>query len=185
MYMPGKSDEPAKIDWRENSRHAKAGRSILTTGPFLQVETAEGALPGSDIRAPGGVTLKIKVQCADWIDIDRVQVLVNSRQRADLNFTRDRNPEMFGDGVVKFEREVPVKLSEDAHLIVVAIGEKFNLSTGFGTSSQASLQPCAFNNPIYVDVDGGGFRANGDMLDHAPGGLGLSAGEARKILEAK
>ena len=165
MYMPSSSDHPAEIDWRENCRHAKAGRSILTTGPFLQVETTDGILPGGQARGPGGVTLHVKVQCTDWIDIDRVQVLANGRPRPDLNFTRQSHPEWFESGVVKFERSIPVSLREDTHLIVVACSETSDLSKGFGTSDQASIKPCAYHNPIFVDVDGGGFTPNGDRLD--------------------
>lgn len=165
MYMPSKSDEPAEIDWRENSRYAKAGCSVLTTGPFLQVRTTEGIQPGGDARSPGGVTLQIKVQCTDWIDIDRVQILVNGRAKPEFNFTRSKQPEMFGSGVVKFDRQVRVPLSEDAHIIVVACSETMDLKLGYGTSDQASIRPFAFHNPIYVDEDGGGFQANGDMLD--------------------
>jgi hypothetical protein len=183
MYMPSQSDKPQEIDWRENSRHAKAGRSILTTGPFLQVQTSEGALPGSDVRVSGEVTLKIKIQCTDWIDIDRVQILVNGRQSADLNYTRKSNPEMFQDGVIKFERDVRVPLSQDAHIIVVALHESMTLAVGYGTSSQASLRPFAFNNPIYVDVDGGGFKANGDTLGFPLGGKKYTLEEAKKLLE--
>ena len=182
MYMPGKSDEPAEIDWRENSRHAKAGRSILTTGPFLQVETSEGAGPGEDLRASGGVDLNVRIQCTDWIDVNRVQVLVNGRARGDLNFTRESHPSMFKDGVVKFEERIRVPLSEDSHLIVVAIHDAMNLSRGYGTSDQARLQPCAFNNPIFVDVDGGGFKPNGDTLDYPLGVGRITLEEARKLL---
>ncbi|MEQ1859394.1 MAG: CehA/McbA family metallohydrolase [Chthoniobacteraceae bacterium] len=165
MYMPSASDEPAKIDWRENSRHAKAGRSILTSGPYLTVATSDGTLPGGTTRAQsGGVKLRVKVQCTDWIDIDRVQVLVNGRQPADLSFTRATHPKMFADGVVKFEREIFVPLAQDAHIIVVARGEKSTLATGFGTSGQANVRPTAYNNPIFVDADGGGFTPNGDTL---------------------
>ena len=57
-----------------------------------------------------------------------------------------------------------MNLSEDAHLIVVAIGEKHDLSIGYGTSPQAKVKPCAYHNPIFVDVDGGGFKPNGDSL---------------------
>jgi hypothetical protein len=165
MYMPSQSDHPPEIDWRENSRHAKSGRSILTTGPFLQVRTGDGTLPGGTTRSPGGVKLHVKVQCTDWIDIDRVQILVNGRQRKDLNFTRQSHPEWFGNGVIKFERTLDVRLSQDAHLIVVAVGEQFDLSTGYGTSPQSRLKPFAYHNPIFVDVDGGGFTPNGDLLD--------------------
>ena len=182
MYTPSASDEPAKIDWQENIRHAKAGRIILTSGPFLQVQTEDGILPGATTRASGSINLKVKVQCTDWIDIDRVQVLVNGRPRADVNFTRKSNPQFFADGVVKFDRLINVPLSEDAHLIVVAYGENFDLQTGYGTSPQAKLKPCAYNNPIFVDVDGDGFKPNGDTLDFALPVKKITVPEARRIL---
>ncbi len=186
MYLPSRSDRPVEIDWRENSRHAKAGRSYLTSGPFLQVQTGDGTLPGGTTRSPGGVILKVKVQCTDWIDIDRVQILVNGRQRKDLNFTRESHPAWFGNGVMKFDRTLSVDLSEDAHLIVVAIGEQHDLSIGFGTSTQARIKPCAYHNPIFVDVDGGGFTPNGDTLGFELPVKKLSVAEARRLLgEAK
>jgi hypothetical protein len=123
------------------------------------------------------------VQCADWIDIDRVQVLVNGHQVEALNFTRETHPDWFGDGVVKFERELSVPLEEDSHLIVVAYGENHDLSVGYGSSGQANLHPCAYNNPIFVDVDGGGFEANGDTLGFELPVKGLSVEKARKMLE--
>lgn len=164
-YVPSSTDEPAKIDWRELARNSKKGQMVLTTGPFLEVTANKGALPGADIETDEAVTLDVKVQCTDWIDIDRVQVLVNGRQRKDLNFTRQSHPQMFADGVVKFEQSLEVKLAEDSHLIVVAMGEGFDLKTGYGTSDQALMRPCAYHNPIFVDVDGNGFRASGDTLD--------------------
>ena len=57
-----------------------------------------------------------------------------------------------------------LELEEDSHLIVVAMGEGSDLKTGYGTSDQAGMQPCAYHNPIFIDVDGDGFRANGDTL---------------------
>jgi hypothetical protein len=165
MYMPSKTDNPAEIDWRENSRHAKAGHSILTSGPFLQVQTEDGKLPGETVQATSEIKIKVKVQCTDWIDIDRVQVLVNGRKPAGLNFTRATHPRWFGNGVVKFDRTITVPLKEDSHVIVVAYGENTDLSIGYGTSVQAKMHPCAYHNPFFVDVDGNGFKANGDWLD--------------------
>jgi hypothetical protein len=182
MYMPSASDEPAKIDWRENSRHAKEGRSYLTTGPFLQVQTEDGTLPGGTVRVTGGVKLKVRVQCTDWIDIDRVQVLVNGRQEPKLNFTRASHPTWFASGVVKFDRVIDVPLAEDAHLIVVAAGENFDLKTGYGTSAQSRIKPIAYHNPILCDVDGGGFKPNGDTLGF-PLTTRIPIEEARALLE--
>jgi hypothetical protein len=183
MYMPSRSDQPAEIDWRENSRHAKAGRSILTTGPFLQVETGDGILPGGTTRATGSVDLKVKVQCTDWLDINRVQVLVNGRPWKSLNFTRKSHAKWFGDAVVKFDRTIKVPLSEDAHLIVVAVGEGLDLKTGYGTSAQTRNEPIAYHNPIFVDVDGSGYQPNGDTLDFPLPVAGISPAEAKRQLE--
>lgn len=162
-FVPSSTDSPKSIDWKEISRRSRAGQMVLTSGPFLEV-LVDGALPGADIRARGAVSAQIKVQCTDWIDIDRVQILVNGRQEPTLNFTRSSHPDWFGDGVVKFDRSIDISLQSDAHLIVVATGESHTLKTGFGESRQAKLKPCAYNNPIFVDVDGGGFQANGDTL---------------------
>lgn len=184
MYMPSASDEPSKIDWRENVRSAKAGVSYLTSGPFLQVTTADGGRPGSTVRPKNGsVSLHIQVQCTDWIDIDRVQILVNGRMPAALNFTRQSHPDFFQNGILKFDRTVSIPLEKDAHLIVVACGEHSTLQTGFGTSAYASMKPFAYHNPIYVDVDDNGFQPNGDPLDFPLTGKKISISEAKSMLE--
>ena len=185
IYVPSSTDDAASIDWREISRHAKAGKIMVTTGPFLEVTAGDGTIAGGSLRATGQVNLRVKVQCTDWIDIDRVQVLVNGRQRKDLNFTRQSHPDMFQDGVVKFDHKLVVPLTEDSHLIVVAHGEDYDLSTGFGSSTQANWRPCAYNNPIFVDVDGRGFTANGDTLGFALPVKGLSVEEAKTMLQQR
>lgn len=172
-YLPSSTDEPSKIDWAELAPHAKAGHIVLSTGPFLEVTTQNGKIAGDDDRSTGGIDLNVRVQCTDWLDINRVQVLVNSRPDPRLNFTRETHPQMFQDGVVKFEQKIHVPLQHDAHLIVVAMHETMGQEIGFGTSDYAKMRPCAYNNPIYVDADGNGFTPNGDTLgfDLPVGGL--------------
>jgi hypothetical protein len=84
--------------------------------------------------------------------------------------------------VVQFERTLDVPLAEDAHLIVVAEGEKSDLALGYGTSPQAKMHPLAYNNPIFVDVDGGGFTPNGDTLDWPLPVKKISVQDAKKML---
>ncbi len=184
-YVKSSTDEPAEIDWREMSRNAKAGRMILSTGPYLEVETGSGIIAGGHDRVSGAIDLKVKVQCSTWLDIDRVQVLVNGRQVPEYNYTREKNPDMFANDVVKFDQTLKLHLDQDAHLIVVAVGEKHTLVTGFGSSGQSKLQPIAYNNPIFVDVDGGGFQPNGDTLgfDLPVGGLTVDDVKAKLPVE--
>lgn len=184
-YIPSRTDDPARIDWAELAPRVKQGNLVLSTGPFLEVTTQNGKIAGDDDRAIGGIDLKVRVQCTDWMDIDRVQVLVNSRPDPKLNFTRATHPQMFGNGVVKFDQTLHVPLQQDAHLIVVAIDEDGDQKTGYGTSDYAKIRPCAYNNPIYVDADGGGFKPNGDTLGYDLPAMGMTADRAKALLEAK
>jgi hypothetical protein len=50
---------------------------------------------------------------------------------------------------------------------VAAIGERSKLGPVMGPEHAADL-PVAVSNPIFVDVDGGGFKPNRDTLGELP-----------------
>jgi hypothetical protein len=165
-YVPSSTDNPPEINPQEIIRNSKAGRMMITNGPFLEVTTGDGLPIGSSIIAEGYVDLKIRVQAPNWIEVDRVQVLVNGRQPDTYNFRKSTHAAMFKNGVLRFEETVQVRLQQDAHLIVVAVGENADLSKGWGKNPQGAMRPTAYTNPIYVDIDHNGFQANGDTLGH-------------------
>jgi hypothetical protein len=165
-YVPSSTDRPGEIDHQEIIRNSKAGRMMITNGPFLEVTTTDGLPIGSTIIREGFVDLQIRVQTPNWLEIDRVQVLVNGRQPEQFNFRKDKNPGMFKEGIVGFEETVRVRLQQDAHLIVVAIGEGSDIEQGWGLNPYGEMHPVAYTNPIFVDVDRDGFEANGDTLGH-------------------
>jgi hypothetical protein len=165
-YIPSSTDDPAKVDPGEIIRNSKAGRMMITNGPFLEVTTGDGLPIGSSVVAEGSLELKVRVQASNWMEIDRVQVMVSGRQPKKLNFTKKKDPQMFKDGVLRFDATIPVKLQRDEHLIVVATGENSDLSKGWGRNSNGLMHAVAFTNPIYVDVDHNGFLANGDTLGY-------------------
>lgn len=170
-FIKSKTDDPAKIEVLDMVRASERGNLTMTTAPFLNVEVISAdagdksrGIPGDDVEAPSGkAMLKVRVQCANWYDIDRVQVYFNGQPQEKLNFTRAVNPQMFADKVVKFEQELPLEMAGDTHVIVMAVGEKSTLGVVQGPN-WGTLLPIAVSNPIYVDVDGGGFKANGDTL---------------------
>ena len=165
-YVPSSTDRPEEVDHEEIVRNSKAGRMMITNGPFLEVSTGAGLPIGSTVIGEGFVDLKIRVQTPNWMEIDRVQVLVNGRQPERLNFLKAKNPGMFREGIVSFEETVRVTLQQDAHLIVVAIGEGSDIQLGWGLNPYGEMHPVAYTNPIFVDVDRDGFEANGDTLGH-------------------
>lgn len=165
-YVPSSVDEPGQIDPAEIIANSKAGRMMITNGPFLKVTTGDGLPIGSTVIAEGHIDLKIQVQAANWMEVDRVQILVNGRQPGQYNFTRRAHPEKFKTGVVRFDETVRVKLARDAHIIVVAVGENSDLKKGWGRNPYGNMHPIAYTNPIFVDTDRNGFQANGDTLGH-------------------
>ena len=171
IYFESPTDDPAQVKTDDVVHAAEHGHIVMTNGPYLEVrattndgkkETSDG--PGGDlVAADRKVKLKIRVQCANWLDVDRVQVFVNGRPMPKLNFTRKDNPDAFQNGVLKFERELDFELESDAHLIVATIGDGFSLGHVMGPD-HGKDKPCAVSNPIYIDLDGKGFTPNKDTL---------------------
>jgi hypothetical protein len=174
-YLKSPTDDPAAVKTLDVVHAAERGRLVMTNGPFLEVTLRAGrdgsaaeVGPGEDLSAPGGeATLNVRVQCPNWFDVDRVQVFVNGRPVESLNFTRKQSTRRFSDNVVKFDQEIPLRLEGDAHVIVATIGESSRLGPVMGPE-HADDRPVAVANPIFVDVDGGGFKANGDPLGKLP-----------------
>jgi hypothetical protein len=97
--------------------------------------------------------------------VDRVWLLINGRPHPEHDYARSRQPEKFSDGVVKFDQVLELSLPGDAHVIAVAAGERHSIARIYGPAC-ADHHPAAVANPIFVDVDGGGFTPNKDTLDH-------------------
>lgn len=169
-WVASTAKSPGEIDSLEIVRNSKAGKIVMTNGPFLRVDLS-GTPPGGDIALSDGKgTLNVEVQTPNWIEIDRVQVLLNGRADPALNFSAEKNPELFKSGIgktaggLRFKHAIPLALEKDTHVIVVAVGEQSTLGEVMGPD-WGKQKPAAISNPIYVDRDGNGFKANGDTLD--------------------
>ncbi len=169
-WFESSTDDPAKIDIAEMIHAAEHGHIVMSTGPFMEVSlrAAEGAqqaaIPGDDLRLQADACrLHVRVQCPNWLDINRVQVFANGRMLAEHDYRRRTHAEMFSDDVVKFDQTLDLVLAADTHVIVAAIGEGLTLGRVMGTQF-GKLPPVVVSNPIFVDRDGGGFQANHDDL---------------------
>ena len=170
-YIASPTDDPAAIDTAAIVRASERGRIVMTNGPFLTVRLAAAAAGTTAAAGPGDaiidddgeVMLTVRVQCPNWLDVDRVQVFVNGRPVPEANFTRRVNTGLFSKDVVKFAHDFPLRLDRDAHVIVATIGEGSTLGVVMGPE-HAATKPVAVTNPIFVDVKGDGFTPNGDLL---------------------
>ena len=170
-WIQSSTDDPAKIDSMEMVRAAERGRLVMSNGPYLEVtahETgkSEQVVAGQDLKATSGkLTLKVRVQCPNWLDVNRVFVLVNGRIHSAHDYSREKTPDAFRSGVVKFDRTLDLELKQDSHIIVAAGNSTGKLSSIYG-SDKEKTKPAAMTNPIFVDINGDGFQPNKDTLDH-------------------
>jgi hypothetical protein len=173
IWLQSPTDDPAAVQSLDVVHACEQGRMIMSNGPFLEVQATEAGGnqtvgPGSDLKAPSKkVDLRIRVQCPNWLDIDRVFVLINGRETDQASFTRDKQPAKFRTGPgVKFEERVTLDLQGDAHLVVIAGGEKSKVGPVMGSEWWSRQRPAAIANPIFVDTNGDGFTPNKDTLGH-------------------
>ena len=166
-FVRSSTDDPSKADLMEICHALERGQVVISNGPFMEVTASSGGEtvgPGDDLVAKDGkVDLTIRVECPNWLDVNRVQVFVNGREAANHNYRRRTHGDMFSDATVKFERTVTVDLDTDAHLIVATGGEGRQLGAIYGEDAGQAM-PVAVSNPVFVDLAGDGFTANGDTL---------------------
>ncbi len=168
-YIKSSTDVPTEASVANLVHACEHGNITLTNGPFMTVtgkadQGDDTALVGEDLNAPEGkLHLAIKVQCPNWLEVNRVQLFVNGVPDPRWNYTRRSHPAKFHQGTVVFDDNIPIVLGADAHLVVVAAGEGKQLGPVVGPD-QAKEMPTAVSNPIFVDIDGAGFKPNGDLL---------------------
>ncbi len=169
-WIQSSTDNPSDIQFLEMVHAAEQGRLVMSNGPFLEVWATETGrttrvTSGQDLTATSKhVSLQIRVECPNWLDVNRVFVLVNGRPHAVHDYRRSEHADKFRTAAVKFANTLELTLPADAHLIVVAGEVGGSLGKVYGEAETKS-QPAAMSNPIFVDVDGGGFTANKDQLD--------------------
>ena len=168
-YIKSDVEDPTQAKVGELVHTCEHGNITMSNGPFLEVWAAaasgnEKAGVGDDLAAPGGkVSVRVRVQCPNWLKVNRVQLFVNGQPDEKANFTERTHSQKFHAQTLVFDETIPLVLERDAHLVVACIGEGKELGPVMGPD-RGKDTPCAVGNPIFVDTDGDGFKPNGDML---------------------
>ncbi|MCH1439328.1 MAG: CehA/McbA family metallohydrolase [Rubripirellula sp.] len=157
-WVRSSTDEPAKIRTAEMVDRLEKGQVIMSTGPFMTVQLHHPGLEapaaiGDSVTVDGaGAKVAIKVQCANWMDVNRVEVFVNGEMQPELSRTRKTHPQDFGNGVVKFDQHLGVTLPVESFVIVAAIGERMELGRVMG-KRYGRRPPVVVSNPIFVTTN--------------------------------
>lgn len=150
----------------------KAQLAVVSQGPFIQV-FYEGAehLGHMDIVAPGvdgRATVRVKVQAPTWIDVTSLEVYANGRPVM-LQEVGGRLLQKTGPMVTSY-LTTPIPVPETVSGPVVRADVLIDLFPTadtwyvFVVRGKSTLWPInkgsvyAYTNPIYFDVDGGGYK---------------------------
>lgn len=126
------------------------GNLYGTTGPMIEVDI-DGTGPGDIHRGKSG-TLRIRIEGAPWVTVNEVRIWFNGEAWRTL-------PASTGSVVTQ-----EVAFSQDGFLFVEVAGEP----SGIYREVAPGLTPFAFANPIFIDVEGDGYRAPGAVSTVAP-----------------
>ena len=129
------NDDPGAFDEKAFVESVRAGRVIVSSGPFLRFRASDKTV-GDTVDA-GEVTISVRVEAPPWIDVDHVEIL----RRREVLASWD------GDfqGSPRFEKEIRVNLTKGDWIIAIARGTK-----PMTYLHRSGARPFAFTNPIWV-----------------------------------
>ncbi|MCB9682919.1 MAG: hypothetical protein H6733_15745 [Alphaproteobacteria bacterium] len=185
-FVVSETDDPEFIDDQAIADAVKNHQVVASYGPFVRL-WVDGAPIGSSIQASGELTLAVEVQAPTWVDVDRVEIYENGTLIAELAVEPDMPPYQrlyeeltvtpdkdswyvaiaMGDGSmapVFSEVDIPaVPLDVAVTGALGGLGGIVGAALGdvVGYPRVYPIHPYAVTNPIWVDVDGGGWTAPG------------------------
>jgi hypothetical protein len=145
-YLAAADDRPATATDHELVAAVRAGRALVTTGPFVRVAVGDREV-GELAHARGGeVEVAIEVQAAPWVPVDRVTLYVDGQPAARARVAP-------GHQVVRYAGRHRLRLERDGLLVVRVDGGPLAPVAG---EPGHPIPALAISNPIRVDADGDG-----------------------------
>jgi hypothetical protein len=156
-YVKVSDDSPGRFAPDEVIDSLRAGRAIVSSGPFVSCVVNGTAGPGDLASAPDGdVTVEVSVRAPAWVDVTQAEVWANGEQVAIKKARPHRRAEL-----ARISWQLPLRFRRDAWIVVVAYGTK----TLEHVIPGKPTVPIGFTNPIFVDVD-----EDGKFGVHRPAG---------------
>lgn len=129
-------DDPARFDEDAFIASVRAGRVVVSGGPFVTLEVA-GAGPGGSV-SPGAADVVVTADGPDWMDLSAIEIIVRGHVVA-----RETAPFEVGP----HRAELRTRLTLDAGDWVIAIARG---SSEMDPLFRRGVVPFAFTNPVFV-----------------------------------
>ena len=149
----------------------KSGAAVASTGPMLDVSVG-GVGPGGLVSGPvagNSIALSISLYAPDWVPVDEVRVVVNGALVTTIPSINFPAVSAADPRLRTFTLTVPMPTGKDAWLVVEAGVSRTQTGAYQGETAPGrndgtpwnkimkGIYPIAITNPIFVDVNGGGY----------------------------
>ncbi len=188
-FVAAANDDPTRVDRAEVARNIKDMKVLPSTGPFVEVAiSGKGMGETVTASVDAKLGLKVRVQTPSWFGVSRIEVYRNGRVVATRDLDVPASQVVDFDDTIEVDAgqgdawfSVAVMGLDDEDFmdpvyVTVALGDlgldkitslAFKNLGFIGTliGSEQPLPdyfpviPYAITNPIFVDVDGGGYLA--------------------------
>ncbi len=180
VFVDDDKDSATTFDAAHFVSAVNGGRAIGTNGPFVTVEAVsdggERAQIGEVLYTAGQeVTLEVTIQIPEWVHVDRIEMLMNPEDAVTdgieyntspieptetfpVSFAQNNLVTVAGAGANAHRRyektvEITVEPEEDSYVVFFVRGT----SGMYPVLPDDEIEPFAFTNPVFLDVDGGGY----------------------------
>lgn len=184
ILVDANEDTPETLNVDNFIAQIRRGALFGTNGPFLRMharnESGERIGLADTLDASSGpITLEILIERPDWIDVDTLDLFVNldaetlvpgapgeaindavtATLRIPISWDEDLHRELVASGTRNHYRwrqtvEVPISLDTDSYVVAMVRGLSGRPMRPVVSST---ARPMAFTNPLFFDVDGGGY----------------------------
>ncbi len=142
----------------------RSGAAVASTGPLLDVSVGTIGPGGLVVGANASATVSIALYAPDWVPVDEVRVVVNGAAPIQVplaSFTASTTDSRLRTTTLS----VPMPAGKDAWIVVEAgVSRSQTGAYRVGTpwnKIMKGIYPIAVTNPIFVDVNGGGYTPPG------------------------
>ena len=148
-YLPTLAQRPEGVQSAEIVDALRDGAVFVGGGAVMDFPS--GPLPGTTLTPTNGALVqRVRVRTPPWARIDHLYAFVNGVVAWETEVAAEET------AITDFDEEIRLPIGQDAHVVFLAMGPRLRYVRG----GQPTF---ALANPLWLDADGGGIEALGNV----------------------
>ena len=143
-YVRLPTDLPSEVEVEQVREAFKAGRLVVSCGPFVEMSIAQSQIGDVVDSSAGRLDVDARVSAPSWMDVDSLRLIVGGEVVREVALPEGRGDRF--DGTLS----ATITPGRDTWAILWVTGDRDH---GLWARGRPSF---AFTNPIYIDGDGDG-----------------------------